>query len=184
MQFCHLRISHPSWVFLCARMVDLEEGSGTEENDTELLEKACSTEILEEYTRYQKISVWSNNFFPALLSVKLNLHCNTYKFVKVCSGCHFKVQGIFHNRKLKCSQSYNITWKSCHHLFRMMRKTKTPGKLHFGCVYFTPTLVLVTVQIVVALKTLMFLVILSSAIACHTTYNLFVLLKSAGLKQV
>ncbi|KAF7154100.1 hypothetical protein RHSIM_Rhsim01G0154800 [Rhododendron simsii] len=34
------------------KMVDLEEGSGTEENDTELLDKACSTEIPEEHTRY------------------------------------------------------------------------------------------------------------------------------------
>ncbi|KAG5565596.1 hypothetical protein RHGRI_001493 [Rhododendron griersonianum] len=37
----------------CSRMVDLEEGSGTEENDTELLEKACSTEIPEEYTSFE-----------------------------------------------------------------------------------------------------------------------------------
>lgn len=33
------------------RMMDLEEGSGTEDNDTELLEKARITEIPEQHTR-------------------------------------------------------------------------------------------------------------------------------------
>lgn len=33
------------------RMMDLEEGSGTEDNDTELLEKTCITEIPEHHTR-------------------------------------------------------------------------------------------------------------------------------------
>ncbi|RVX11263.1 hypothetical protein CK203_019795 [Vitis vinifera] len=32
-------------------MMDLEEGSGTEDNDTELLEKALMTEIPEQHTR-------------------------------------------------------------------------------------------------------------------------------------
>lgn len=50
--------------FFCARMVDLEEGSGPEENDIELLEKVRSTEIPEDHTRYQKSEFRETIFLP------------------------------------------------------------------------------------------------------------------------